>query len=165
MENENTVTGEDIFTQGWDDAPAESAADGREAEPLPEADPPEADAETEESPAREGPEGHEKPESSPVPPADRDGEIRQFVRAYPGVMPEAIPQEVWRRVRAGESLLSAYDRYEASRLRQENRRLEAQLQSRRQEEANRQRSAGSQTGAGMGAGGHDPFDDGWDLEW
>ena len=141
------------------------AAPGPKAEPLPEEDSPEADTGIAESLAGERPEGYENSENSPAPPEDRDGEIRQFVLEHPGVMPEAIPEEVWRRVRAGESLLSAYDRVEAARLRQENARLETQLKSRRQAEINRQRSAGSQAGAGMGAGGHDPFEDGWELEW
>lgn len=150
MENE-PITGGDVFTQGWEDTVPGGVTDEREAEPLPQ-DP--------ESPEPQEPERPAAPRER-----DRDGEIRQFVSEYPGVMPEAIPEEVWRRVRAGESLLSAYDRYEASRLKEENRRLETELQNRRQAEANRQRSAGSQTGAGVGRNLHDPFDDGWELEW
>lgn len=154
MENENSVTGSDIFTQGWE---GDGAADGREAEPLPEETAPDG------ADAGNGTPSEGTPQPAPAPFGGRDGEIRQFVLEHPGVMPEAIPEEVWRRVRAGESLPSAYDRYEAARLREENRRLETELQSRRQAESNRRRSAGSQTGAGAGA--RDPFDDGWELEW
>lgn len=174
MENENTVTGGDIFTRGWEDETEGITADGREEEPLPEDAGPGEDISREgeagdgpgKIPAEEG--GPEKPEDPPVLPSaarDRDGEIRQFVLEYPGVMPEAIPEEVWRRVRAGESLTTAYTRHEARRLRRENLRLETELAGRRQAEANRQRSAGSQMGAGTGKPARDPFDDGWELEW
>ena len=50
----------------------------------------------------------------------RQRDIEAFYRAYPGVDPKGIPQEVWNEVKNGESLTNSYTRYE-------NRRLQAEL--------------------------------------
>ena len=90
---------------------------------------------------------------------------RRSRRNRPGTPRRRSKPGVWRAVAAGESLLSAYSRHEASVLRRENRRLESAMLAREQSRSNRERSAGSQLGAGAGRTARDPFDDGWELEW
>lgn len=71
-----------------------------------------------------------------------------FIRAYPDVMASDIPREVWDAVRGGESLTSAYSRFEARSLREENRGLRERLGALEQRGRNREKSAGSQKSAG-----------------
>lgn len=66
----------------------------------------------------------------------RQRDIEAFYRAYPGVDPKSIPQEVWNEVRSGESLTNSYTRYE-------NRRLQAELAAERQNRDNRAKAPGS----------------------
>ena len=70
----------------------------------------------------------------------RQRDIEAFYRAYPGVDPKGIPQEVWNEVKNGESLTNAYTRYE-------NRRLQAELAAERQNRDNRAKAPGSLGGS------------------
>ncbi len=148
MENEK----QDWFSEGWSDDGG-VVADGRQDEEMPEERPEDAEEgkREEPDPSREGiavtPAGDLAP--------DRKADFLAFIREYPGVEARDIPAEVWRRAAKGESLVTAYARYEAGRLREENRRL-------RQSEENRRRSAGSQRGAGAGDSRRDAFESGWD---
>ena len=72
----------------------------------------------------------------------RQRDIEAFYRAYPGVDPKNIPQEVWNEVKSGDSLTNAYTRYE-------NRRLQAELAAERQNRANREKAPGSMGGNPM----------------
>lgn len=72
----------------------------------------------------------------------RQRDIEAFYRAYPGVDPKNIPQEVWNEVKSGDSLTNAYTRYE-------NRRLQAELAAERQNRANREKAPGSLGGNPM----------------
>ena len=72
----------------------------------------------------------------------RQRDIEAFYRAYPGVDPKGIPQEVWNEVKSGDSLTNAYTRYE-------NRRLQAELAAERQNRANREKAPGSMGGNPM----------------
>ncbi len=92
---------------------------------------------------------------SVTPNADRRADLVRFVTEYPGVDAKSIPRSVWRKAAEGESIVTAYAKYEAETLREENRRL-------RQTENNRRRSAGSQTGVGAGARRFDAFESGWE---
>ena len=65
-----------------------------------------------------------------------------FLAAYPGVKGEDIPGEVWARVAAGESLVSAYTMHR-------NQKLEADLAAERQNKENAARSTGSRSTAGQ----------------
>ena len=72
----------------------------------------------------------------------RQRDIEAFYRAYPGVDPKSIPQEVWNEVKNGDSLTNSYTRYE-------NRRLQAELAAERQNKENRAKAPGSLGGNPM----------------
>lgn len=94
-----------------------------------------------------------------------DEDARAFVEKHPNVDFGAIPKEVWDRVNAGESLLSAYDSFMADKeqkeLAAENERLKAELEAAKKNAENKARSTGSATSAGK-----DSVSDPWlsDLE-
>ncbi len=112
--------------------------------------------------------GAESGEASPA--ERRRRAAREFVDAHPEVAAElmrdtrAIPDRVWERVRAGESLLAAYDgeraRSEAESQAQRIRALEAQLAETKQAQTNALRSTGS-CGSDGGEAASDPAADGW----
>lgn len=83
-------------------------------------------------------------------------DIEKFLSTYKGVDPESIPQEVWDAVRGGESLVSAYGRYETQQVIEENRRLQGQIKAMEQNEKNKQASVGSVKADGKEVG-KDPF--------
>lgn len=83
-------------------------------------------------------------------------DIEKFLSTYKGVDPESIPQEVWDAVRGGESLVSAYGRYETQQVIEENRRLQGQIKAMEQNEKNKQASVGSVKADGKEFG-KDPF--------
>jgi hypothetical protein len=94
-----------------------------------------------------------------------DEDARAFVEKHPNVDFGAIPKEVWDKVNAGESLLSAYDGFTADKERKElaaeNERLKAELEAAKKNADNKSRSTGSATSAGK-----DSVSDPWisDLE-
>lgn len=63
-------------------------------------------------------------------------DMNAFLRAYPDVKAESIPQEVWAQVAQGDSLVNAYTMHE-------NKRLTAELAAERQNKANQARTPGS----------------------
>lgn len=148
----------DYFSDSFSDEAGGIVSDERDAEELP----------VPESSGDEEPDGHLV--EAPVIPVEEPGErdeargrdLELFVRTYPGVRPQDVPAEVWERARRGESLVTAYMRYEAGLLRRENQRLVREAKLRNTERANRERSAGSQLGSGVGARRPDPFEDGWE---
>ncbi len=152
----------DYFSESFNDEAGGIVSDERGEEELPEEFP----GETEDA---EGA-GEESESNLPVVPmadpgADekaRGRDLALFVRTYPGVRPEDVPKEVWDRARRGESLVTAYMRYESGRLRRENERLTRQARELGTERVNRLRSAGSQLGSGAGERRRDPFDAGWE---
>lgn len=83
----------------------------------------------------------------------RQDDIKGFMTAYPEVTPEDIPQQVWGAVNAGETLVSAYARYE-------NRQLKLQLEAEKKNLENLRRGAGSRASAGAGEK-TDPLDQFW----
>lgn len=68
--------------------------------------------------------------------ANRQKDIQAFYKAYPGVDPKTIPQEVWAAVSKGETLTVAYTMYE-------NRRLQAELAAEKQNKTNQASAPGS----------------------
>ncbi len=161
MENEER----DWFTQGWADDGG-VVSDGRESEAMPkEAESgAEGRAQSETGGAgaafsgetrEEGPGETAAEETPSAADPSREADFVRFVTEYPEVDAKDIPREVWQRVAAGDSLVTAYARYEARALREENRRI-------RQTQENRRRSAGSQLGAGSGARRFDAFESGWE---
>ncbi|AEY66606.1 hypothetical protein [Clostridium sp. BNL1100] len=62
-----------------------------------------------------------------------------FMAEYPDIKSEAIPQEVWDKVCQGQTLLSAYSRWE-------NQQLKAKLQAKEQNEKTKKKSTGSVVG-------------------
>ena len=90
--------------------------------------------------------------------ARRRKEAREFVAAYPEVAARllhdrgAIPDEVWQRVRGGESLNAAYEsvrlRSEAKENGERVRELERELAETRQAKRNAERATGSAASAG-----------------
>ena len=102
----------------------------------------------------------------------REREAREFIEAHPETAAEilggraAIPDRVWERVRAGESLLEAYDRHGAEAASEEKsrriRELEAELAGARQAKTNALRSTGSLAGDG-GEADYDALTAGWNA--
>lgn len=75
--------------------------------------------------------------------AAQQKDIELFVKIYKDVPPDSIPQEVWEAVREGESLVSAYGRYESKRINEENKALQARVKAMEQNAKNKQASVGS----------------------
>ena len=80
-------------------------------------------------------------------------DMEAFLDAYPEVKPEDIPREVFERVRAGESLVSAYAQYEIQQ-------LKAQIAAKTQNEQNAAKAPGSMKSQGQS--GKKTIDDYWD---
>lgn len=73
----------------------------------------------------------------------RQQDIERFLKIYKDVDPNTIPKEVWDDVRNGETLVSAYGRYENRQLAESNRKLQESLNALKQNEKNKQKSIGS----------------------
>ena len=82
----------------------------------------------------------------------RQADIQSFLRSFPDVKADTIPQAVWAEVAKGRSLTEAYAVYQAEQLRRE-------LETERQNAKNAARSAGSRATAG--ASDMDEFDRLW----
>ena len=67
----------------------------------------------------------------------------EFLEAYPEAKPEDIPPEVWGAVKKGETLLSAYTRYENKQLREKLAGATQEAQVQQANEKNAAASAGS----------------------
>jgi len=79
----------------------------------------------------------------------RKQDISDFVKTYPDVKDfKTIPQDVWKAVQGGETLVSAYTRYENKRLSGELEKLNKALEAERQNTKNKTRATGSQTTTG-----------------
>lgn len=93
---------------------------------------------------------------------DSNEMVNRFLREYPTVMAQDIPKEVWDEVnRNGGDLLQAYRGYENKKLAEENKRLQKELESAKQQQKNKARSTGSTKSVGSAAT-IDPFESGWD---
>lgn len=81
-----------------------------------------------------------------------DSDAREFLAKYPKIDFDTIPPEVWDKVNAGDSLVSAYGEYTAETARQElaaeNEKLKLELEAAKKNSENKQRSTGSATSAG-----------------
>lgn len=75
----------------------------------------------------------------------RKKDMTAFLEAFPGVKGEDVPREVWAKVAAGESLVTAYTMYQ-------NRQLQLQLAAQRQNRENAARTTGSMSTQGEKAG-------------
>lgn len=73
----------------------------------------------------------------------QEQDVQNFLRIYSGVDPKTIPQSVWAEVRNGDTLVSAYGRYQ-NQIKELNAKLEAQKQNNN----NKQRSLGSVKSSG-----------------
>lgn len=73
----------------------------------------------------------------------RQQDIERFLKLYKDVDPNTIPKEVWDDVRNGETLVSAYGRYENRQLAENNRKLQESINAMKQNEKNKQKSIGS----------------------
>lgn len=71
----------------------------------------------------------------------RNREIAEFLAEYKDIAPRTIPEDVWKSVREGRTLLSAYQSYE-------NKILKAQIEAEKKNLENRSRSAGSRQSSG-----------------
>ena len=85
----------------------------------------------------------------------RQQDIERFLKLYKDVDPNTIPKEVWDDVRNGETLVSAYGRYENRQLAESNRKLQESLNAMKQNEKNKQKSIGSAKTEGKET--RDPF--------
>lgn len=86
----------------------------------------------------------------------RKQDIERFLKLYKDVDPGQIPKEVWDDVRGGETLVSAYGRYENRQLAESNRKLQESLNALKQNEKNKQKSIGSAKTEGKETA-RDPF--------
>ena len=101
-------------------------------------------------------------EGEPAGKPDANEMVNRFLAEYPTVRAESIPKEVWDEVnRNGGDLLQAYRGYENKKLAEENKRLQKELESAKQQQKNKARSTGSTKSVGSAAT-VDPFDAGWD---
>ena len=72
----------------------------------------------------------------------------EFLEAYPEAKPEDIPPEVWGAVKKGETLLSAYTRYENKKLREQLNGAQTQQKTAEANGKNAQSSPGSAKSTG-----------------
>ena len=73
----------------------------------------------------------------------RRQDAEAFGKLYQDVDPKTIPDEVWEEVRKGESLVTAYGRYENRQLQAEIKRLKEQQTAAEQNNKNREKTLGS----------------------
>ena len=73
----------------------------------------------------------------------QEQDVQNFLRIYSGVDPRTIPQSVWAEVRNGDTLVSAYGRYQNQQLQNQIKELNAKLEAQKQNNNNKQRSLGS----------------------
>lgn len=97
------------------------------------------------------PEETMEPVAQEVPQQDNEPDFVSFVRAYPDLDPETIPQSVWAAVQQGEPLLHAYRGHEVQQLKSDNLRLQQQLDDLNQQTRLRARSLGSVRSTGKTA--------------
>jgi hypothetical protein len=83
-------------------------------------------------------------------------DIQEFVQRYPGLDYKTIPASVWQDVRKGETLVNAYGKYEMQQMREENQRLQQQLNAKAQNDKNKENSLGSMQ-SGSATPKTDPF--------
>lgn len=101
----------------------------------------------------------EKVENSDAP-AGFNEQIDRFLKVYPDVTGDQIPQEVWDETkRNGGDMLAAYQVYKIKTLEAEN----AKLKQAEQNNKNSKRSTGSLNSAGANRK-KDAFDEGWDSD-
>lgn len=81
--------------------------------------------------------------------------MSRFLKTYPDVKADKIPQEVWHAVTQGEDLTAAYTMHR-------NKQLEAELAAERKNKENAKKSTGSMTT--KGAGKQDEIDKWWNEE-
>ena len=86
----------------------------------------------------------------------RRQDAEAFGKLYQDVDPKTIPDEVWEEVRKGESLVTAYGRYENRQLQAEIKRLNEQQTAAEQNNKNREKTLGSVKTGGQTAA-KDPF--------
>lgn len=78
----------------------------------------------------------------------QEQDVQNFLRIYSGVDPRTIPQSVWAEVRNGDTLVSAYGRYQNQQLQSQIKELNAKLEAQKQNNNNKQRSLGSVKSSG-----------------
>ena len=106
------------------------------------------------------PETVEKAESQSEVPNGFNEQIDRFLKVYPDVTGDQIPQEVWDETkRNGGDLLVAYQGYMIKTLKAEN----AKVKQTEQNNKNSKRSTGSLNSAGANRK-KDAFDEGWDSD-
>lgn len=96
-----------------------------------------------------------KPEEAPVQ-KEKTLDVESFIKAFPDVKAEDIPESVWLEVRNGADLTSAYTRYE-------NKQLRSRIAAIEQNQKNAERSTGSRKTSGNNQT-YDDFDAAWDME-
>lgn len=96
-----------------------------------------------------------KPEEVPVQ-KTKDLDVATFIKAFPDVKADDIPESVWIEVMNGADLTSAYTRYE-------NKQLRSRIAAIEQNQKNAERSTGSRKTTGNNQT-YDDFDAAWDME-
>lgn len=96
-----------------------------------------------------------KPEEAPVQ-KTKDIDVASFIKVFPDVKADDIPESVWIEVMNGADLTSAYTRYE-------NKQLRNRIAAIEQNQKNAERSTGSRKTTGNNQT-YDDFDAAWDME-
>ena len=91
--------------------------------------------------------------------AARQQSFLDFMKEYPDVKASDIPTEVWQEVKGGARLTDAYARYEAKKLREQVKNLEAEKAALAQNAKNEERTTGSKKSTGKNE--TDEFDRLW----
>jgi hypothetical protein len=78
---------------------------------------------------------------TPKRPVRAESRVAEFLSEYGAIDPRTIPKQVWEDVRAGKTLLAAYQSYE-------NKNLKALIEAERKNLENARKTAGSRQSAG-----------------
>lgn len=85
----------------------------------------------------------EEPKSEPSP-----SPVDEFLRRFPGVKAEDIPESVWAETRETGDLAGAYAKYKEAEKEDEIKKLKDEIEALKQNQKNKDRSAGSSRSAG-----------------
>lgn len=91
---------------------------------------------------------------------ERARQIKEFQAEYTDIKPDSIPDEVWKAVAGGKTLLSAYQAYDLAQAKAEKARIAAELEAERKNKDNAKKSTGSRSSVGNKTN-YDPIEDDW----
>ncbi len=93
--------------------------------------------------------------------AERARQIKEFIAEYGNVDPKEIAPEVWADVEKGNTLLSAYRKWENAQLKEKYKQLQAELEAERKAQENKKKSTGSRQTSGNSKDTLDEYEKDW----